>query len=60
MYFMVNLRTILKDHSDEEKHGLSEDFADGYDGKAEAFIDFISAPGIAVSGTYQKTWDYIE
>lgn len=50
----------LKDYSDEEKQMLSDDFADRYDGKANEFIDFISAPEIAVSGTYQKTWDYIE
>lgn len=50
----------LKDYSDEEKQMLSDDFADRYDGKANGFIDFISAPEIAVSGTYQKTWDYIE
>ena len=50
----------LRDYSDEEKQILSDDFADRYDGKADEFIDFISAPMIAVPGTYQKTWDYIE
>lgn len=50
----------LKDYSDEEKQILSDDFADKYDGKAEDFVSFISDPSIAVSGTYQKTWDYIE
>ena len=50
----------LKEYSDEEKQLLSDDFADRYDGKADEFIEFISAPVIAVSGTYQKTWDYIE
>ena len=33
---------------------------DKYDGKADEFIEFISDPEIAVPGTYQKTWDYIE
>lgn len=50
----------LKDYSDEEKQILSDDFADKYDGKADEFIEFISDPVIAVEGTYQKTWDYIE
>lgn len=37
-----------------------DDFADRYDGKVEAFIEFILTSNIAVQGTYQKTWDYIE
>lgn len=50
----------LKDYSDEEKQILSDDFAERYDGKLDEFINFISAADIAVSGTYQNTWDYIE
>lgn len=50
----------LREYSDEEKQILSDDFADKYDGKAEEFIEFISASNIAVADTYQKTWDYIE
>lgn len=50
----------LRDYSDEEKQILSDDFADKYEGKAEEFIEFISAPDVAVSDTYQNTWDYIE
>lgn len=50
----------LRDYSDEEKQILSDDFADRYDGKVEEFIEFITAPDMAVSGTYQSTWDYIE
>lgn len=50
----------LKDYSDEEKQRLSDDFADRYDGKAEEFIEFISALTIAVPGTYKETWDFIE
>ena len=50
----------LKDYSDEEKQILSDDFADRYDGKAGEFIEFICSESIAVQGTYQKTWDYIE
>ena len=50
----------LRDFSDEEKQILSDDFADRYEGKADEFIKFILDPAIAVPGTYQKTWDYIE
>lgn len=50
----------LKDFTDEEKEILSDDFADKYDGRIEEFIEFISDVNIAVSGTYQKTWDFIE
>lgn len=50
----------LKDFTDEEKQILSDEFADKYDGKADEFIEFISDPMMAVPGTYQKTWDYIE
>ena len=50
----------LHNYSDEEKQILSDDFADRYDGRTDAFIKFISDSLIAVPGTYQKTWDYIE
>ena len=50
----------LKDYSDEEKQKLSDDFAERYEGKADEFIVFISDPIVAVSETYQKSWDYIE
>lgn len=50
----------LKDFSDDEKQILSDDFADRYDGKVNEFIEFLSDSVIAVKGTYQKTWDYIE
>ncbi len=50
----------LKYYSDEEKQLLSDDFADRYDGKLDEFIEVISDSIVAVAGTYQKTWDYIE
>lgn len=50
----------LRSYTDEEKEELSDDFAEKYEGKAEEFIEFISDPALAVPGTYQKTWDYIE
>ena len=63
-YNSCNLEHVLygelKEYSDEEKQILSDDFADRYDGKIDEFIEFISALAVAVPGTYQKTWDYIE
>ncbi len=50
----------LKDFSDEEKEKLSDDFAEKYEGKVPDFIEFISNPFFAVSGTYKETWKYIE
>lgn len=50
----------LKDYSDEEKQILSDDFAEKYEGKSDEFIEFISSSNVAVPGTYQNTWDYIE
>lgn len=50
----------LKDFTDEEKWDMSDAFAEKYEGKAEEFVEFISAPDIAVSGTYQETWQYLE
>ena len=50
----------LKNFTDEEKQILSDDFAERYEGKVDEFIEFISDPILAVPGTYQKTWDYIE
>ena len=50
----------LKDFTDEEKEIRSDDFADLYEGRAEAFIEFISDLAVAVPGTYKDTWNYIE
>lgn len=50
----------LKNFSDEEKQMLSDDFAEKYEGKADEFLEFILGSLIAVPGTYQKTWNYIE
>jgi len=50
----------LKVYTDDEKQMLSDDFADQYDGKVNEFLEFISASNVAVQGTYQKTWDFIE
>lgn len=49
----------LQSHSAEEKQKMSDDFADRYEGRAEEFVAFISAPDIAPPGTYQETWAFI-
>ncbi len=63
-YNSCNLEHVLynelKDFTDEEKRDMSDDFAEKYEGKAEEFVAFISDAEIAVPGTYQKTWDFLE
>ena len=39
---------------------MSDDFAEKYEGKAEEFVEMISADDVAVPGTYQETWKFIE
>ena len=53
------LFNALKDFSDDEKTEMSDDFADKYDGHIDDFIEFISAPDVAVQGTYKDTWKFI-
>lgn len=50
----------LRNFTDEEKEEHSDAFAEEYEGKVDQFIAFISDLSVAVSGSYQKTWDYIE
>ena len=63
-YNACNLEHVLynelRDFTDAEKEELSDDFAERYEGKVNEFIEFISASDVAVSGTYQQTWNYIE
>ena len=63
-YNSCNLEHVLynelKDFTDDEKRDMSDDFAEKYEGKAEEFVAFISDAEIAVLGTYQKTWDFLE
>lgn len=63
-YNSCNLEHVLydelKDFTDEEKQIMSDEFAEKYDGNAEAFIKFISDSILAVSGTYQQSWNFIE
>lgn len=49
----------LRGYSAEEKQRMSDDFAEKYEGRAEAFIRFISGPEIAAAGSYQDTWEFI-
>ena len=51
---------VLQDFSDEEKEQISDDFAEKYEGNVDGFINFISDKTIAVTGTYNDTWKYIE
>lgn len=53
------LFNALKDFSDDEKSEMSDDFADKYEGRIDDFIEFISAPDVAVEGTYRETWKFI-
>jgi hypothetical protein len=48
----------LRDFSGEEKMRMADEFAEKYEGNISGFIEFICQ--VAASGTYQKTWDYIE
>ena len=51
---------VLKNFSDDEKEELSDDFAERYEGKLNEFIRFISDDVLAVQGTYNETWRFIE
>lgn len=50
----------LKDHSDDEKEEMADEFAERYEGKVEEFSKFISEKSYAVHGTYRQTWSFIE
>ncbi len=50
----------LKDFSDAKKEQMSDDFAEKYENNVTEFIAFISEESVAVPGTYQETWKYIE
>ncbi len=50
----------LKPYTDAKKEELADDFAVKYEDDIESFIQFISDPEIAVTGTFKKTWSYIE
>ena len=50
----------LREFSDDEKEEMADSFAEKFENRAEDFVDFISGKEIAVVGTYQKTWDFIE
>lgn len=63
-YNSCNLEHVLynelKDFTDREKEELSDAFAEEYEERMEDFIAFITSPEVAVQGTYQETWKYIE
>ena len=63
-YNSCNLEHVLfnelKDFTDEEKEEMSDEFADKYEQNPEDFIAFLSEQQVAVPGTYQDTWKFIE
>lgn len=63
-YNSCNLEHVLygslMDYTDDEKLSMADDFADRYEGKLDEFLNFIRGTDVAVSGTYQQTWKYIE
>ena len=50
----------LKNFSDEEKEDMADDFAEEYDGKVDEFVNFISNEELAVPGSFNETWKFIE
>lgn len=63
-YNSCNLEQVLykelKDFSNEEKEELSDAFAETYERDIDGFIRLITDQDVAVPGTYQETWKYIE
>ena len=63
-YNSCNLEHVLYNElislTDDEKRESSDEFADRYDGRVDEFIEFISGVNVAVAGTYQETWNFIE
>jgi len=63
-YNSCNLEHVLYDQqqvfSGEEKTAMSDAFAEKYEGHLEEFLAFIADPKVAVPGSYQETWGFIE
>ncbi len=63
-YNSCNLEHVLfgeqKDFDNKQKEELSDGFAEQYEGRANDFVRFISSPEVAVPGSYQDTWKYLE
>lgn len=63
-YNSCNLEHVLFDElnhfTKEEKEEMSDEFAERYEDRIREFISFLSSPELAVPGTYQETWEYIE
>lgn len=63
-YNSCNLEHVLfnerKHFTAEEKEEMSDAFAEKYEEKPEEFLAFLSEHKVAVPGTYQETWKYIE
>ncbi len=63
-YMSCNLEQVLygelRTFTDDEKWEKSDSFAQEYEGHVKEFIQFISDTSIAVGGSYQETWAFIE
>lgn len=65
IYFMsCNLEHVLygklENLTDTQKWEYSDRFAERFEGKPEAFEQFMAGAAIAVEGNYQETWKFIE
>lgn len=65
IYFMsCNLEHVLygklENLTDSQKWEYSDRFAERFEGKPEAFEQFMEAEEVAVQGSYQETWKFIE
>lgn len=62
-YMSVNLEHVFHDMRnvpDDEKHGLSDLFAEKFEGREWDFIEFINSPEIAVKEDHLTSWDFIK
>lgn len=63
-YNSCNLEHVLYNQlqvfSGEEKTAMSDAFAEKYEDHLDEFLAFIADPKVAVPGTYQETWEFIE
>lgn len=62
-FFSRNLEHVLHGRTDTlssgEKRALSEAFENEYAERPEAFVSFLLSDGVAVRGSYERTWEYI-
>lgn len=63
-FFSQNLEHVLHNRAEElskrGKHKLAEIFAERWADRPQEFLSEISSPTVAVPGTYQESWQYLE